>query len=182
MDDGVFEVTLSANNLTGSLPESIGDLRNIEQLNLVGNQLIGPIPPEIGNLENLAVLRLAENTIDGIIPDTVGNMDSLALLILNDNFLSGSIPAGIGNLPSLEILDMSSNLLTGNIPDTFSNSNLILFEVSNNQLGGSLDSISETIKRNETFLILQGNQCFTTTDADLITFLDRFGPWNDGCF
>ncbi len=174
---------INDNELTGTIPPEIGALSNLEVLYLYGNQLNGPIPREIGDLGNLAVLDLSDNAIDGNIPDTVGDMDSLFQLFLNDNFLSGNIPANIGNLPSLEILDLSSNILTGKIPDTFSNPDLILFNASNNQLSGNLDSISNNITNNGTFLILHGNQCFTTTDADLVTLLNGFGPphWNDGC-
>ena len=54
-------------NLSGQLPENIGDLDQLEALWLSGNQLTGEIPESIGNLYNLELLYLADNNLSGSI-------------------------------------------------------------------------------------------------------------------
>ncbi|MXW09884.1 MAG: hypothetical protein F4X47_01550 [Gammaproteobacteria bacterium] len=47
----VTGLSLSGNNLSGTLPPEVGDLTHLRRLTLYGNQLTGPIPPELrGNL------------------------------------------------------------------------------------------------------------------------------------
>jgi hypothetical protein len=55
-DGRVTEINLGnypGNNLSGTIPQDIGDLTNLIKLNLSYNQLSGTIPLEIGNLTNL---------------------------------------------------------------------------------------------------------------------------------
>jgi len=41
---------LHGNNLIGTLPRELGELKYLRVFDLGMNQLIGPIPPEFGNL------------------------------------------------------------------------------------------------------------------------------------
>ena len=50
------------------LPANIGDLANLQDLNLSGNQLSGPIPESIGALTRLYSLGLDVNELTGLIP------------------------------------------------------------------------------------------------------------------
>ena len=56
------------NSLTGAIPRELGDLSNLEELDLSGNSLTGDIPPELGDLSNLAQLFLDSNSLTGKIP------------------------------------------------------------------------------------------------------------------
>ena len=49
----VYWIRLYYNNLTGTIPSSLGDLSSLNNIDLHGNQLSGGIPPELGNLSNL---------------------------------------------------------------------------------------------------------------------------------
>ncbi len=62
-------------NLSGPLPQNIGDLIYLEALWLNGNQLSGGIPESIGNLMNLELLYLADNQFSGNIPESLCNLD-----------------------------------------------------------------------------------------------------------
>ena len=62
-------------NLSGSLPENIGDLEHLEALWLNGNELSGEIPESIGNLTNLQQLYLSDNHFTGNIPDSFCNLN-----------------------------------------------------------------------------------------------------------
>ena len=57
-------------NLSGTLPENIGDLEYLEALWLNGNMLTGDIPESIGNLSNLELLYLSDNQLTGFIPES----------------------------------------------------------------------------------------------------------------
>ncbi|XP_010536218.1 PREDICTED: receptor-like protein kinase HSL1 [Tarenaya hassleriana] len=131
-------VDLSVNNLTGRIPETIFELKNLTHLYLYANDLIGEIPRSILAMD-LAELDLSVNKLNGTIPEVVGNLTKLELLSLFKNELTGGIPAGIGKFPELKILKLFSNKLTGEIPaDLGFYSKLERFEVSENQLTGKL--------------------------------------------
>ena len=53
---------LFSNQLTGTLPESIGQLTSLTRLSVGDNQMSGTVPPGIGNLLNLQDLDLYENS------------------------------------------------------------------------------------------------------------------------
>ena len=54
------------------MPAALGDLANLEMLNLGPNRLRGEIPPELGGLANLKVLWLGGNHLSGAIPPELG--------------------------------------------------------------------------------------------------------------
>ncbi|EPS66484.1 hypothetical protein M569_08293, partial [Genlisea aurea] len=132
--------------LSGVLPSSIGNLRNLSILILVGCGFYGPIPNSIGSLQQLVFLSLNSNNFSGPIPAAIGNLSSLSWLDLSMNHLSGNIPVSNGSEPGLDLLlnakhfHFSSNQLTGAVPaQLFSSSmNLIHVIFDNNRLMGSL--------------------------------------------
>ena len=58
----------SNGRLTGPIPAELGDLSNLEFLDLGTNRLTGPIPAELSNLSNLSELQLLGNQLTGCVP------------------------------------------------------------------------------------------------------------------
>jgi tetratricopeptide (TPR) repeat protein len=132
-------LNLAGNQLTGSIPFSIGHLKQLQILALNNNQLSGPIPHSIGYMSQLQNLRLNDNQLDGPIPKGFGDLNHLTSLFLNNNQLGGPIPKSIGHLKKLTSLSLGSNQLSGPIPNSIGHlSQLLWLSLSNNQLSGPI--------------------------------------------
>ncbi len=140
-DNRVVGIALENNCVSGTLPESIGKLDQVKNLQLKYNYLSGTIPNSLGRLPYLETLILdqAAPRLNGTIPEftskylqsvSISNAQfseqkfpdwlqdkyALIFLTLNSVNLTGTIPAWISNLKSLQKLYLESNLLTGVIP------------------------------------------------------------------
>ncbi|CAI0430795.1 unnamed protein product [Linum tenue] len=85
---------LSNNQLSGEIPNSLGNLRSLKVLNLSHHSLSGPIPASFGNIKELESLDLSHNNLSGDIPESMGTLLQITNLQLSDNNLSGRIPTG----------------------------------------------------------------------------------------
>jgi Leucine-rich repeat (LRR) protein len=92
---------LSCNNLIGHIPEEIGFLFGLRNLNLSRNKLSGNIPDSISYLQLLESLDLSNNELSGTIPSNLSTLTFLSDLNLSYNNLSGRIPTG----HQLQVLD-----------------------------------------------------------------------------
>ncbi|KAK2420044.1 LRR receptor serine/threonine-protein kinase RPK2 [Trifolium repens] len=140
--DGLHALLLnvSYNMLSGEIPSNISRMcRSLKFLDASGNQISGSIPSTLGDSVSLVSLNLSRNRLQGQIPTRLGQMNNLKFLSLSDNHLSGSIPTGLGNLYSLQVLDLSANSLTGEIPNFIENMrNLTGVLLNNNNLSGHI--------------------------------------------
>ena len=133
----VTELSLNFNQLSGEIPAELGNLANLELLELEDNRLTGEIPAELGNLANLRYLDLWQNQLSGEIPAELDNLANLRGLGLGRNQLSGEIPAELGNLANLEALFLEDNRLSGEIPaELGSLTSLTNLDLEDNQLSG----------------------------------------------
>ena len=130
---------LFSNQLSGSIPSELGNLRNLRYLDLDTNQLSGSIPSELGNLRNLLVVQLYGNQLSGSIPPELGSLRNLEFLNLGDNRLSGSIPPELGGLRNLQRMLFHNNQLSGSLPDELGYlEGLSYVWVHNNRLSGEI--------------------------------------------
>nr|GMD47165.1 probable leucine-rich repeat receptor-like protein kinase At5g49770 [Ipomoea batatas] len=142
----VVSITLSGIGLTGSEFGDLGSFTELQHLDLSNNiGLKGTLPSSIGNLKNLTTLILVSCSFFGQIPDSIGSLQQLVFISLTSNSFNGPIPHSIGNLSKLSWLDLSYNKLTGTIP--VSNGplpgldkliNAKHFHLSQNQLSGTI--------------------------------------------
>ncbi|XP_052206737.1 receptor-like protein EIX2 [Diospyros lotus] len=118
-------------------------------LDLGFNTLIGRLPNSLGYLKKLRDLQLWEYMFRGSIPNSIGNLSSLEYLYLLDNEMSGSIPGKIleifGNLKDLETLDLSHNKLVGEILENMVSLTFL------NHLNLSFNNLSGKIPTNNQF-------------------------------
>ncbi|KAK4712868.1 hypothetical protein R3W88_018775 [Solanum pinnatisectum] len=109
---------LSYNNISGDIIEFIDALsecqsNSLETLELKFNELTGTLPDALGNLRKLKNLQLRDNSLTGTIPESIGNLSSLETFYLTSNKMSGNITTNIGQLMSLVSLDISENMWDG---------------------------------------------------------------------
>ncbi|KAF0852326.1 conserved mitochondrial leucine-rich repeat (LRR_4) and EGF_Lam domain-containing protein [Andalucia godoyi] len=150
----IVEIVLHSNHLNGSIPESLGTLSKLQQLDLSLNLLTGSIPESLGTLSQLHYLDLSFNQLPESIPQSLGNMLQLQYLDLSSNQLTGSIPQSLGDLPELQLLDLSLNQLNGSIPVSLSNlSELQLLDLSFNQLKGSIPASLGNLSQLQSFIV-----------------------------
>eukprot|EP01039_Chlorochromonas_danica_P005102 gene5101-5607_t len=85
----------------------------LDYLYLDDNALRGTIPSTLGNLRNLRVFSLSNNIdIRGTIPMGLANLTALQHLLLNNCSLTGSLPSGLGSQINLYEVDVGFNYLT----------------------------------------------------------------------
>ena len=172
-------LTLSDNQLTGTLPSELGNLASLEGLNLYNNDLAGSIPASLGNLADLLRLDLSGNDLTGTIPVELGDLGNLRGLSLQHNDLTGSIPVQLGNLASLRVLYLSDNQLTGPIPVELGGlGNLQWLHLPHNQLTGSIPAqLGNLVSLEE--LWLDNNQLTGSIPAQLGNLASLEALWLD---
>ena len=138
-DGQVTQLSLRSNNLSGTLPAAVGNLRHLERLYLDNNALSGAIPVELGHLRELQYLYLYNNELSGEIPVELSYLRELTRLYLRNNTLSGAIPAELGLLSKLTFLYLYNNTLSGEIPAALGRlSKLQRLHLYNNTLSGEI--------------------------------------------
>ncbi|KAL2331109.1 hypothetical protein Fmac_018690 [Flemingia macrophylla] len=154
----------SSSSLQGSFPASLGDMRQLINLDISNNKLSGQIPQEFGkgsndlrflklsnnslsgpflpsgsNFTKLLSLHQANNSFRGNIPDEIMKNTELRMLDLSNNKLHGEISSWIGRFQSLTFLILSQNSLEGPIPIGFCKlTELAYVDISHNNLNGTL--------------------------------------------
>lgn len=177
---------LSNNELTGSIPDSLGfvqqdlmldnnrftgsipaSLRNVFRgVDLSNNQLSGSIPPVLANHQEY--MNLSNNRLTGSIPPEMGNL--FGDLLLAGNELTGGIPTELGYIGGN--LDLSGNRLTGGIPPELRYLNRRL-DLSHNRLTGCIPA--ELRSSLLTYVGVRYN-CLHADAPDLRAWLDGFDP------
>jgi len=155
----VTAIHLEENNMTGNLANwtGVGELTNLTYLDLSLNyQISGTLPTELGQLNNLNSLQLQHNQISGSMPSQLGDINAAGKLdvwythnvpitsrldhiLLQHNRLTGSVPSELGVHTRLKDLDVSHNNLTGVLPTQLTNmSSLHTLYVHSNAISGWL--------------------------------------------
>lgn len=98
-----------SHNSIGTLPKSIGELRNLRVMNLSGNKL-RILPDGIGNLSRLETLNCSSNHLTSL-PDSVVHLTEVTCLDISGNKIT-ALPENFGKLSKLEDLRATGNYIT----------------------------------------------------------------------
>lgn len=110
----LIDLALANNHRITSLPNSIGSLKLLGNLDLTANGLTH-LPKSIGELRLLKELRLDNNKLT-YLPEEIGELESLEYLSLFYNNLK-ELPRSFGNLKKLHQLIITGNKFTS-LPET----------------------------------------------------------------
>jgi Leucine-rich repeat (LRR) protein len=196
VDDKVVSINLSSNNLVGTIPNSIQDLKYLENFNVFQNNLKGQFPSELFKIPTIKHINISFNKFTGHLPESISLATCLVSLELFMNQFSGKLPNNIDGLKNLEILSLFNNNFEGNLPlgmynlknlkELLLNSNFFIGELDknianltelenlslfDNQLKGTIPSLEKLTKLSALNLSL--NNFIDFTDASLVN-LDKF--------
>ncbi|RVW99292.1 LRR receptor-like serine/threonine-protein kinase ERL2 [Vitis vinifera] len=149
------------NNLSGSIPQCVGNLTALSFVTLLDKNFDDPsgraaysermeLVVKGQNMEFDSILPivklidLSSNNIWGEIPKEITNLSTLGTLNLSRNQLTGKIPEKIGAMQGLETLDLSCNCLSGPIPPSMSSiTSLNHLNLSHNRLSGPIPTTNQ---------------------------------------
>ncbi|KAF8685362.1 hypothetical protein HU200_043986 [Digitaria exilis] len=181
LPDELFNITslkqlsFPNNQIKGSL-HGISKLINLVTLDLGWNELQGNIPDSIGELKRLEEIRLDYNQMSGELPSTLGACTNLRSINLMSNGFSGELTrVNFSTLTNLHTLDLVLNNFTGKIPESiYSCSNLVAPRFSGNWFSGQL---SEGFANLESLSFLSiGNNSLTNVTRALQILSSCFCP------
>lgn len=179
-DGRVTEIILGSNNLTGTLPTSLGQVSRLEIISLGFNNLTGALPTTLFDLPFLERIFARTNNLTGGIPSDIGDAPALETLVISNNpNLGGGIPSSItdcstliflsvgdcgltgalpiindGDLPDLKWLIVDENNLTGNFSGNYGFlTNLERVELNDNNFSGLIPNVFSFWPNLETFHI-----------------------------
>ncbi|KAG8647312.1 probable LRR receptor-like serine/threonine-protein kinase At1g67720 isoform X2 [Manihot esculenta] len=103
----IVKISLSSKNLTGNIPSDLLKLNGLVELWLDRNSLTGSIPDFTG-CRDLEIIHLENNQLTGELPSSLLNLPNLRELYVQNNLLSGTVPSGLLN--DKIVLNYSGNL------------------------------------------------------------------------
>jgi internalin A len=145
---GAGPLDLSGRRLT-ELPESIGQLTQLQSFYLHGNQLTA-LPESVGRLTELKNLNVSHNQLTEL-PESIGQLTQLQRLDLSGNQLR-ALPECIGRLTQLQRLDFSDNQLMA-LPESIGQwTQLRSLDICRNLLMALLESIGQLTQLRQLYL------------------------------
>ncbi|KAH7518549.1 hypothetical protein FEM48_Zijuj09G0183300 [Ziziphus jujuba var. spinosa] len=140
-------------NLYGQLVRQLGQLSNLQYLELSSNNISGTIPEELGNLTNLVSLDLYLNNLSGSIPTALGNLQQLRFLYEHTSF---TLIHWLWKLLLGKLIDECRDYkrywnqenissFSARVPGRISAGTIVLLRLNNNILYGSISMSLTTV-------------------------------------
>ncbi|XP_022716295.1 LOW QUALITY PROTEIN: probable leucine-rich repeat receptor-like protein kinase At5g49770 [Durio zibethinus] len=166
----LIHVLFESNQLSGTLPSTLGLVKTLEVVRFDNNSLNGRLPLNLNNLTSVQDLFLSNNVLTGPLPDLTGLNSLNTLYLSNNSFDSSDFPSWLAALPSLTTLMMEHTQLQGQVPATFFTlSNLQTVVLKHNQLNGTLN-IGPGVSNQLQMIDLQTNLISGFNSAGTYTF------------
>ena len=147
-DLGILTLDLSHNNLT-ALPNSVGFLSGLRELNVACNNITSIDPDGIAKLKQLRTLKLNGNAISSL-PSSIGQCKRLDTLVVSENKLT-EVPAALADCSSLRIIKVQHNTISELPLELHRLANSIeVLDVSGND---NLAMIPESVRDNATVIM-----------------------------
>uniref|UniRef100_A0A7S2U7C5 L domain-like protein n=1 Tax=Attheya septentrionalis TaxID=420275 RepID=A0A7S2U7C5_9STRA len=115
-DEMIQFIWFGDNSLDGTLPDELGLLSELEQIEISDNDVTGIIP-DLSYLARLTRISLINNDLKHF-PHWLGRntrSPDLKVLALSNNNIWGTLPEDMASLTSLESLGLDSNYISGDI-------------------------------------------------------------------
>ena len=114
-------LALKRSNLWGTIPDNLASLTNLVYLDLSENQLSGSLPASVGSLvENLRTVRISENELTGPLPPSFGSLAAVTDFEITGLSLASSIPNSFGSLDKARIVRLNNLGVSGTVPPVLS--------------------------------------------------------------
>ncbi|XP_031272527.1 probable leucine-rich repeat receptor-like protein kinase At5g49770 [Pistacia vera] len=157
-DMELIHVLFDGNQLTGTIPSTLGLVQTLEVLRLDRNDLSGEVPSSLNNLSSVNELNLAHNNLTGPIPN-FGQLNSLNYVDLSNNsFDPSEAPLWFSTLTSLTTLIVEHGSLQGTVPQKiFSFQQIQQVKLRNNSFNDTLN-LGDTIGPDLQLVDFQNNK------------------------
>ena len=114
----LMELNLSRCELNAPLPKELLKLTELRILEMQDACLRGTVPENIGDLKNLEVLNLSFNlNLEGTFPESIYDLSKLQYLKIQDTKIAGTLSSKIRNLKNIEYLSFGMSEMEGIIPE-----------------------------------------------------------------
>ncbi|XLR65055.1 hypothetical protein S83_015727 [Arachis hypogaea] len=173
-DSTIFTVAgidLKNANISGSLPEDLGLLTDLDFFHINSNRFTGPLPENFTKLAYLYELDISFNQFSGPFPQVVLAIPSLRYLDIRFNNFAGDVPSSLFDL-KLDALFINNNKFQFSLPQNFGNSPVSVMILSNNDIKGSIPSSVAKMKDTLNEIIIS-NTGLTGPLPQEIGYLDK---------
>ncbi|KAL8141320.1 hypothetical protein V2J09_007341 [Rumex salicifolius] len=137
----VISLRLHKKGLRGRISHSIGQLDQLNLLDLSSNRLEGELPAEFSKLQNLVSVDLSNNSLSGSIEKAFAGLQEIQSLNISSNLFNGTL-FDFDVFPVMTVLNISNNEFSGQLDPRICNSGKKrVIDVSANRLTGDLHSL-----------------------------------------
>eukprot|EP01031_Cornospumella_fuschlensis_P041619 gene41619-50790_t len=148
----LYLLYLSNNKFEGTVPPSVYQLPALQYLNLYDNLLQDTISSNIGNLKQLLYFNIAGNMFHGTIPEALFALRNITQIFYAGNNLHGPLPPFTST--NLELLRGCATAITGTIPESIcSNKNLYFLDILDNFITGTVPACLATLPKLSIFQV-----------------------------
>lgn len=139
-DGRLTNISLTKNNLSGTLPSSLGDLADVAYFSVDENNITGTLPTSLQSWTNMYNFDVSYNQLNGTLPPEYGSWTVPGLSFwVSFNRLSGTLPPQYREM-NLCLMGLENNRFSGTLPSVYSQwrGNAISMKFGSNKFNGTL--------------------------------------------